>query len=67
MRNCHYKLLQSLEDLPRAHCPTPHKIKHYSLWGAEMAAENQWLRDKRLVQPYRCVDHFHLTSQGCTR
>lgn len=52
----------ALRDLPRARCLAPHKVKHRSLKAAETAAEKQWWSDHRILTPYPCGDHYHLTS-----
>lgn len=56
-------LAKALKDLPRARCLRPDKVPYRSLKAAQSAAEKQWLADRRILTPYVCVDHYHLTSQ----
>ena len=57
-------LLQALCDLPRAQCVTPDKVRYRSCKAAETAAEKQWKADhQRLLRPYSCGTHWHLTSK----
>ena len=57
-------LAQALKDLPRATCFNPEKVKYRSLKTAESAAEKQWITDRRLLKPYPCGSHYHLTSRS---
>ncbi|UXA19530.1 hypothetical protein [Mycobacterium sp. SMC-4] len=41
----------------------PDKVKYRSLKAAQTAAEKQWIADKRILKPYLCGDHYHLTSR----
>lgn len=59
----HTALLAALADLPRARCLAPHKVKHRSLKAAQTVAEKQWWADHRILRPYPCGDHYHLTSK----
>lgn len=56
-------LREALRDLPRATCMRPDKVKYRSLKAAQTAAEKQWIADKRILKPYLCGDHYHLTSR----
>lgn len=58
----HDQLLQALRDLPREACRRPDKTRYKSLNHAEIAADKQWWSDRRILTPYRCSNHFHLTS-----
>lgn len=56
-------LVVALKGLPRVTCFTPEKIKYRSVKAAETSAERQWLKDHKILYPYVCGDHYHLTSQ----
>lgn len=56
-------LADALRDMPRAMCTRPDKVRYRSSKAAQTAAERQWLYDKRIVRPYTCGDHYHLTSR----
>lgn len=57
------ELREALRDLPRVACKAPHKVKYRSHKAAETAAEKQWLLDRRILTPYPCSDHYHLTHR----
>ena len=56
-------LADALRDMPRAMCARPDKVRYRSVKAAQTAAERLWLTDKRIVRPYPCGDHYHLTSR----
>jgi hypothetical protein len=56
-------LVTALKGLPRVTCFNPEKVKYRSLKAAETSAEKQWLRDRKILYPYYCGDHYHLTSK----
>ncbi|MDO2394503.1 hypothetical protein QRB38_11870 [Mycobacterium avium subsp. hominissuis] len=56
-------LSDALRDLPRAKCLRPDKVRYRSIKAADTAAEKQWLAARRVLYPYPCGDHYHLTSR----
>lgn len=56
-------LLKALADLPRTECDKPEKVRYRSWKAAETAADKQWWAERRLLRPYPCGNHFHLTSK----
>ena len=59
-------LVVVFKGLPRVTCFNPEKVKYRSLKAAETSAEKQWLADRRILYPYSCGDHWHLTSKKRT-